>query len=91
MTQLHRPLAVLSKKHLTVKAQDIRRNPVAEGATALGDSSPGHKEVIRAEAPAPSRSHDCHVSAQFLSGHVQNTGGKFSKGGFSGKEIQTVN
>lgn len=51
MAQLHRPLAVLSKKHLTVKgAQDTRRNPVAEGATVLGDSSPGHKEVIRAEA-----------------------------------------
>lgn len=50
MAQLHRPLAVSSKKHLTVKAQDTRRNPVVEGATALGDSSPGYKEVIRAEA-----------------------------------------
>lgn len=49
MAQLHRPLAVLSKKHLIVKAQDTRRTPMAEGATVLGDSSPGHKEVIRAE------------------------------------------
>lgn len=51
----------------------------------LGDSSPAWKEVIRPSTGSSQKPGTPRVY-QFLSGHVQKTGGKFSKGGFSGEE-----
>lgn len=82
-------LAVPCKKHLTLKEPAHREKAAVEEVEEVAQCLVTH--LLRGRrslgrAQAPSRSWGCHVFTQFLSGHVQKTGGKFSKGSFSGEE-----